>query len=220
MVVKALFVLSWFALFQASTGTTLARAREAPPVVLALSVFNDAAAPGDVLEQAERRVGQILARAGIEVEWLDCSIAGAHVADQFEKPSACSSIAYPAHLSLRIVRSGKSVKEEISGEAFADAEGKGTYINLYYAHLVKANTLGLLGDGELLGCVMAHEIGHLLLGTDSHGREGIMQSRWENAQLRSAVKGELQFTLPQAAAMRERLAGGISKDSQRYAGGR
>jgi hypothetical protein len=222
MAAKTLFALGWFAFSQVGADATFARSGETTSVILALSVFNDAAVPGAVLEQAESTAGRILAHAGIAVEWLNCRSEGPHVPDQFEKPSACSSIAYPAHLSLRIVRSGKSTREEISGEAFADRTGKGTYINLYYAHLLKANknALGLLGEGELLGCVMAHEIGHLLLGTNSHGREGIMQGRWEGTHLRSAGKGELQFTPLQAAAMRERLAEALIEDSQRHAGGK
>jgi len=184
-----------------------ARAREAEVGILTLSVFNAASVPAEVLSQAEDRAGRILSHAGIQIEWLNCGTGGSHVPDQFEKPSSCSSIVYPSHLSVRILLSGRAVREDIFGEAFADREGKGAYINLYYAHLAKSNTRVLLGEGALLGCVIAHEVGHLLLGTDSHGHEGIMQGRWEKTQLRDAGKGHLQFTPPQAASMRECLAG-------------
>ena len=141
------------------------------------------------------------------MEWLNCAAGGSHVPDQFEQPSPCSRIGYPSHLSVRIVLAGRSVREDIFGEAYTDSQGKGTYIKLYYARLAEPNAHLPLGEGELLGCVIAHEVGHLLLGTDSHSHEGIMQGHWEDPQLREAGKGNLQFTPSQAGLMREHLAG-------------
>ena len=184
-----------------------AHARDVVPGLLTLSVFNDASVPAAVLAEAESRAGRILSHAGIQVQWLNCETGGSPVPDQFEKPSPCSSIAYPSHLSVRIVLPRPSVRDDIFGEAYASSEGKGAYINLYYAHLAKANAQAILGEGQLLGCLIAHELGHLLLGANSHGYDGIMQGRWEQTQLRDAGRGKLQFTPPQAAAMRECLAG-------------
>jgi hypothetical protein len=53
---------------------------------------------------------------------------------------------------------------------------------------------------------MAHEIAHLLLGTNSHSMVGIMKARWQEEDLRSARKGELLFTLAQSQTMRGRIA--------------
>jgi hypothetical protein len=39
----------------------------------------------------------------------------------------------------------------------------------------------------ILGCDIAHEIGHLLLGSESHSASGIMQGHWERGQIRQAV---------------------------------
>ena len=55
----------------------------------------------------------------------------------------------------------------------------------------------------ILGCVMAHEIGHLLLGPKSHSDSGIMQPRWENKQVRQGMTGTLLFTQVQAKHFRE-----------------
>jgi len=207
MVGKLLSLLAWCVILPVIPTDVPARSRVVVPALLTLSVFNDASVPAAVLAEAENRAGRILSHAGIQVQWLNCETGGSHVPDQFEKPSSCSSIAYPAHLSVRIVLSGHSVRDDILGEAYAIREGKGAYINLYYAHVAKSNAHAFLGEGELLGCVITHEVGHLLLGTDSHGHEGIMQGRWEETQLRDAGKGHLQFTPPEAASMRECLAG-------------
>jgi hypothetical protein len=213
MVNKPFSLLAYCTILLVITTNAFAGPKEANAKALVVSVFNDALVPTEILAQGEARATHILAQAGIQVEWLNCTAGGSHVPDQFEQPSRCSRIAYPSHLSVRIVLTAQSVREDIFGEAFTGSEGRGTYIKLYYAHLAKANAHLPLGEGELLGCVIAHEVGHLLLGTDSHSHEGIMQGRWEDAQLRQAGKGNLQFTPSQAAFMRECLAGGAKRKS-------
>jgi hypothetical protein len=50
----------------------------------------------------------------------------------------------------------------------------------------------------ILGCAIAHEVGHLLLGSNSHSGSGIMQRRWERKEMRHAMTGTLLFTPEQA----------------------
>ena len=211
MVRKPYSLLAYCTMLLVITSNVFSRPKEANPRALILSVFNDASAPPETLAQGEIRATHILSQAGIQVEWLNCASGSSHVPDQFELPSPCSRIVYPSHLSVRIVLDVPSVREDVFGEAFTDSEGKGSYIKLFYAHLTDPNAHLPLGDGELLGYVIAHEVGHLLLGTDSHSHDGIMQGRWEDAQLREAGKGNLQFTSSQAALMRDCIAGGIRR---------
>ena len=60
-------------------------------------------------------------------------------------------------------------------------------------------------EASMLGHVMAHEIGHLLLGSNAHSRHGIMQARWKRDQLRSIATGGLLFTPEQAVEMRSKV---------------
>ena len=55
----------------------------------------------------------------------------------------------------------------------------------------------------ILGCAIAHELGHLLLGTNSHSDKGIMQPRWEPNQVRQLMMGTLLFSTEQSKLMRE-----------------
>jgi hypothetical protein len=52
---------------------------------------------------------------------------------------------------------------------------------------------------------MAHEIGHVLLGTTEHSPDGIMKARWGKLDYQRAAMGFLEFTPSQRAAIRERL---------------
>ncbi len=57
----------------------------------------------------------------------------------------------------------------------------------------------------LLGRVMAHGIGHLLLGANSHSSAGIMHSRWFGEDLTLAGRRHMLFTAEQSRQMKTRL---------------
>jgi hypothetical protein len=57
----------------------------------------------------------------------------------------------------------------------------------------------------LLGSAMAHEIGHLLKGSNSHSPQGLMSAHWYANELRAAAMGSLDFTADDAVLMRPRL---------------
>jgi hypothetical protein len=59
---------------------------------------------------------------------------------------------------------------------------------------------------ELLGRVMVHELGHLLLGP-GHSRVGIMKAHWGPQDLHLSNLGMLDFTSEQAALIRSNLRG-------------
>jgi hypothetical protein len=52
---------------------------------------------------------------------------------------------------------------------------------------------------------MAHELGHLLLSSNSHASAGLMRANWTRPELSAAGKGMLGFTESQAQKMRARL---------------
>jgi hypothetical protein len=62
-----------------------------------------------------------------------------------------------------------------------------------------------LSSEAILGFVIAHELGHLLLGTNSHATVGIMRANWKKSELSAAGKGLLGFSETQAETMRARL---------------
>jgi hypothetical protein len=63
-----------------------------------------------------------------------------------------------------------------------------------------------LSKDLILGYVMAHELGHLVLGENSHG-QGIMTGTFDRRAFELAEKGKLVFTPQQAEQMRARILG-------------
>jgi hypothetical protein len=57
----------------------------------------------------------------------------------------------------------------------------------------------------VLGHVMAHEIGHLLMPQTSDVESGIMRSHWDRPEMQRANNAQFFFTAKQGALIRERL---------------
>ena len=53
----------------------------------------------------------------------------------------------------------------------------------------------------ILSCLIAHEIGHLLLGQNAHAVDGIMRARWEVWQIQEVLKGGLGFLPEESKVM-------------------
>jgi len=184
-------------------GVAAARTPDALAPRVRLSVFNDAGTPADTLAQAATRATAILAQSGVELDWLSC---GRPDPSDFSPPTTpCSVVDWPHHLSVRIVPSGRSVGADIFGQAFLDDTGRGAYSNVYFNNLAANREHAQLSDGDMLGFVIAHEVGHLLLGSNSHSSLGLMQARWDSSALHSALHNTLFFTSAQSAALRSRL---------------
>ncbi len=59
----------------------------------------------------------------------------------------------------------------------------------------------------LLGRAIAHEIGHLLLGSGVHPRMGLMRAQWSNEELRGLKPAHWGFSSREGAQMRQTLRG-------------
>jgi hypothetical protein len=186
-------------------------------VNLTVSVFNDANVEPFVWSQAQSRATEIMQRSGISLTWLDCGSPASPRPDL-----NCSALSYPAHLSVRVVPKISPVKVDIFGQSFQDAAGEGNYALVYYAGMKAFRSATAVPAGELLGCVIAHELGHLLLGTASHSPTGLMSGVWQDPELQQAVRHNLLFTRDEGERMRFRFAAataGLRKLSEpRYSG--
>jgi hypothetical protein len=65
---------------------------------------------------------------------------------------------------------------------------------------------------ELLGRVIVHELGHLLLGP-GHSRVGIMKAHWKPEDLHRSNLGMLNFTSEQAERIRSNLQRGRADET-------
>ena len=97
------------------------------------------------------------------------------------------------------------MSDEIFGAAFLGEDGIGTQTDVFYDRLNELHQDLNIALPELLGNVMAHELGHLLLGFHAHSVVGIMQPVWATKELEQAERGGLVFTAEQSRLIRQRL---------------
>ena len=117
----------------------------------------------------------------------------------------CAQFVWPAYLALRIMSHSIRSVNEVFGVAFLSAEGTGCYSDVFYEQALKLHADWSAGLADILGGVVAHELGHLLLGSNSHGHTGIMRAHWEHEELRRLGMGNLLFTPEEAEHMREKV---------------
>jgi len=155
-------------------------------------VNDSAGVKPSVLRRAEWEAGRLFEAAGIEIQWVNC----AHT-------NECSHVLEPKEFVLHIVSGGKTQSDFVFGEAFLGEDGRGQYSDVFIDRLRQAQAdvdLALL-----LGAVSAHELGHLLLGSNSHSGIGIMEPRWGPEGLHKIGMGMLSFTPEQARLMKARI---------------
>ena len=119
----------------------------------------------------------------------------------------CARFEWPAYLAVRIVPRSMHSASEVFGVAFLSEEGIGCYSDVFYDRALELHADWNVGLSDILGNVMARELGHLLLGSNSHSGTGIMRAQWQGEELRRLSRGSLSFTSQQASHMRGKLNG-------------
>lgn len=85
------------------------------------------------------------------------------------------------------------------------ADGRGSMASIFHYRVKELAERGMVSHCQALGHAMAHEIGHLLLGTAEHSSRGIMRARWEREDLRDAARRCLVFDPQQAERIRREV---------------
>ena len=133
--------------------------------------------------------------AGVRPMWRPCHATG------------CISRPKRDEISIRIVRAtGLSEPGSLGFAAIDDVAHAGTLATVYIDRVEALATETGVDRGELLGRVVAHEIGHLLLGTSEHAPTGLMRATWTNLEIRRQLPLDWRFSAQESAEMQRRFA--------------
>lgn len=167
-------------------------------------LYDYAGVPAAVLEAAKGQAAEVLGRAGVQLEFVDCRVR----AEDPPKNEACQSAASPLNLHLNILDldmalsmardTGRS--RTCLGAALVTAGLPSRASVLFHRALELAKSRGVL-LAAILGATMAHEIGHLLLKQGAHSAGGIMRAQWGAQELQSITHGRLGFTADEASRL-------------------
>ena len=91
------------------------------------------------------------------------------------------------------------------GDAMVDRQsGAGVLATIYFDRVLWLAHQAGADSRVLLGSAIAHELGHLLLATTSHGPAGLMRALWSQDEVRRGHSSDWTFAPTEIAAIRRR----------------
>ena len=173
---------------------------------LTVRVYDYADAKPGLLQRAREQAAEILGRAGVSAHWEQCPIS--ETAPKLDNTCAQEAAVHVLQLRIHSREMSRMIsKTRIEfGYALPLSKGFGVICGIYLDQTFDlADSLGV-PPHVVLGHTIAHEIGHLLMGHNSHSKAGIMVAKWGDSEIRLAKKGRLEFSDAQAARMQADVA--------------
>ncbi len=164
-------------------------------------VLGGSARRAAVLETAR----SILADAGVDAVWVDCAAR-----PRDGEPSPCRTPRREGDLVIRIIPDGQVPAPDGHnplGYAVVGANGRGGALATVFADRVQRVAAQSRANPDvLLGRAVAHEVGHLLLRSQSHSRSGLMREVWSDAELFGDRPEDWRFSAAERASLRAAAA--------------
>ena len=174
---------------------------------LAVLIDNIGGVSAFTLVGAQDHTTNVLRQAGVKIRWLECSFAEA----EYRDPPGCQVPLDVPTVIVKILPKAQAERWITPPKALGFSRDTDIFVLLHRVELLAAQKN--MAKSVILGHVMAHEIGHALLGP-GHSAGGLMRNWLRITELRLAEKGQLQFSPKEAAQIRQRtriLRGGPLK---------
>jgi hypothetical protein len=182
---------------------------------LAVHVRNYAEIDAKRLVKAESVAAEILRKAGAETRWAGVEDIPPDQTGNCAEPSLTSL----SDIRLHIVSSTMAERLALPGNVMGLSPGSGPDRRLVYVFYDSVRELSqrqlqaqAKGDiplrasvEQILGEMIAHEIGHILLNLPSHSKTGVMRGDWDLKDLYDIAHNSLFFTQSQAEIIRREV---------------
>ncbi len=162
-------------------------------VQIRIRIQNYAEVPEGRLSKAQTVATDILASAGVEPIWLNCSLELGEDMDADCRTSPGTTDFFLRLLSSRMTKS-LGLPSVCLGYALIPQGGWGSLATVFTEKARILADRALAQRSSVLGHAIAHEIGHLLIGRAEHSSDGLMQALWSPRQLLRATGFPMRFT--------------------------
>jgi len=170
------------------------------PLPLPMYVYDYAGVGPEVRAAAAEVTTHIYAAIGVDIVWVDRCPLGCHIAFTRE---AHYDDTTGGDLMVTILPDAMTSREFPAGVLGAARE-EGSVAYAFFGRIRFFAFERNLLPATLLGHVIAHEVGHVLL-REGHTPHGLMSARWVDPELLQAKVGRLGFTETQGGRIRSRL---------------
>jgi hypothetical protein len=191
-----------------------ARTRQ-PGLRIEVHIYNYSVFSAEMVARAEQETARILERIGVATIWVVCPPSS----QEGVRNEACALPDTPTRLTLRLFSNSLASRVRLGGDVFGYAllpadEGFGLVANVY-ADRIRELPNGGECAGVILGRVIAHELGHLLLGKNGHSAAGIMHTPWRSQDLELHREGVMLFLPGESKRIRTQVLARMSSGSTR-----
>ena len=153
----------------------------------------------DTLAEAQQSAARIFEPLAVQIVWFDTTSA-LRRQKGFDDLGAQKAFVTSLYVVRLVAKDGGMTPSERS----LGAAAVGTRVAIIpYPRVLELARNGSGTAGLVLGHVIAHELGHLLLQRATHSAAGLMRATLD---LRLAQQGRLLFTAPEARAIRAEIA--------------
>ncbi len=186
----------------------------APQPRITVLVHNYAKVPLETLVTAQQEAATIFKRAGIEIEWRR-GFPAPNKAVPAYPPAGGPDRLEVLILSRAMVSRLKPGLNDVARALLPNSSGFGTVVYIYADRCRELVSGPGWAYGVILGHILAHELGHLLLGLDAHRTGSIMQRNWGENELCRALQRRMLFPSWQAEQMRAQVVARIGDSATR-----
>ena len=212
----------------AGTGQIAVAGSSPTKLSFAIHVRNYAGVDSKTLAAAETVTSRIFQKAGVVSNWVDAPLASEDLSNaSADQPSFGLS-----QICVDLLPREMSDRMNISAGVTGLAPGAGPDRLLAYVFYERVEDLarreiqrelatseffrGIMDPPatveQILGEVIAHEIGHILLNLSVHTQTGIMRGHWDLHDLSDIAEGRLIFTKQQSEVIQAEVARRIQQD--------
>ena len=155
------------------------------PLAIAIVLVDDVPVPEAALTRAKSEAARIYRSLGVTLIWSDTIVSSVRpqMSVKIVSTPFCAGLAIPGALAI------KAADSRVLGVAPGHKERRDLAVWAFYERIEDAAKLLGLDSGLLLGHVIAHEMGHVLLPYDFHSEAGLMRAGWDKSQAANAVMG-------------------------------
>ena len=183
-------------------------------VEITIDVYDYSGIKSDALLNAQDAAGEILRRAGIDAKWRTCL--------EPARPASCDSgVDDVTHLVVKILpepmfRKITTSRDQLGMSVTGRPGGFALDAYVCLERVMNQATLAKTSWTPLLGATITHEVGHLLLGDNSHFGNGIMRGPWGLREIKEIGVRGLDFAPQQAEKMRAEVRRRVLNRTARF----
>ena len=170
-----------------------------PMPAFSVRLYNGAGVSTPDLLAARRAIESAFEGSGVDLIVRQCGRVSQTSADSCDEPLK------PLEMVVRIIDApvvNQTVDPDACGVAYVVGEtDRGWLATAFSDRITSAAVRVGVDPGTLLGLVIAHELGHLLLGSRYHGWSGVMRADWSE-EVFNQPSEPWRFSALEAATMR------------------